>query len=291
MKLFFSVFLWVLGSSLAFGQNAKPYQIYNQRGKRVTFKKMVKKLAKNDVVLFGENHDNSIVHWLELQTLKALYADKGEALVAGAEMFERDIQEMLDAYLEDSLSLDDFKSQSRPWPNFKTDYLPLLTFAKENDLRFIATNVPRSYAAIVAREEKGLDSLERLEPAERKRMAQLPIDFSMETPGYQEMEEMMKDHAGPNAQNYVKAQALKDATMAESIFENRHDKDLFLHFNGDFHSKEHGGIYWYLKNRSNDLRVAVISIVETEDESLSLDSEKPLTEFVIVIPSDMTKTY
>lgn len=291
MKNGFLILLFFLCFSLAWAQNPRAYRIYNKKGKEVSFDKMIKKLAKNDVVLFGENHNNAIVHWLELRTLKALYKKKKKALAVGAEMFERDTQEFLNAYLTDSISLDSLKSTARPWPNFKTDYLPLLNFTKEKGLRFVATNVPRPYAAIVAQKEGGLDSLEQLEGKEKQWLAKLPIVFDMETPGYKKMEGMMKDHAGPNALNYVKAQALKDATMAESILKNREKKGLFLHFNGNFHSKEHGGIYWYLKKESKRLRVAVVTIVESDEKDLPLNVEETPTEYMIVVPSDMTKTY
>ena len=292
MKLFIAAFLVLFNFNCLLGQNPLAYQIYNQRGKEVSFDKMVKKLSRQDVVLFGEYHNNAIVHWLELRTAKALYKKKSGKLVLGAEMFERDIEKYVDAYLQDSLDLKEFEEKSRPWANFKTDYLPLLDFAKEKALKFVATNVPRRYAAIIARHENGVDSLQQLQREEQKWMAKLPFKFEPETtPGYQEMEEMMKDHAGSMAINYVKAQALKDATMAESVLVNSGKREIFLHFNGDFHSQNHGGIYWYLKQSEKRLKVATISIAESDKDDLPLEDNDTVSEFIIVIPSDMTKTY
>jgi len=178
----------------------------------------------------------------------------------------------------------------RLWNNFATDYKPLVDFAKEKNLDFIATNIPRRYASIVAK--KGLDSLNSVTDKEKSYMMKLPVEVTLETPGYPEMKEMMGDHAGPNAMNFVAAQAVKDATMAESIYKNYKKGQLLLHYQGDFHSKEYGGIFWYLKKLNPDLKIAVISVFESEDAKLPLPEEAFVpTEYNLVFPTDMTKTY
>ncbi|MBW7839221.1 MAG: ChaN family lipoprotein, partial [Chitinophagaceae bacterium] len=85
------------------------------------------------------------------------------------------------------------------------------------------------------------------------------------------------DHSGPRAMNFVAAQAIKDATMAESILENLKRKQLMLHFEGDYHSKEYGGIYWYLKEKKKRLKIAVVSVFESDDLSLPLPEGAVLT--------------
>ena len=67
-------------------------------------------------------------------------------------------------------------------------------------------------------------------------------------------------------------------------------EDINLHFNGDFHSKEFGGIYWYLKRNNVDLKVETIAVVESENFEFEKDYEK-LGNYIILIPTDMTKTY
>ncbi len=273
-----------------FSQEIKPYQFYNKKGKTFHFEKMAEELAKYDIVLFGEHHNNSINHWLQLQLTKALYAKKKSNLVLGAEMFERDNQLQLNNYLSGKLNEKVLKDSMRLWNNFNTDYKPLVDFAKDNKLKFIATNIPRRYASIVAK--KGLDSLNTVTAKEKTYMMKLPVEVTLDTPGYPEMMEMMGDHAGPNAMNFVAAQAVKDATMAESIFQNFKAGQLLLHYQGDFHSKEYGGIYWYLKKLNPDLKIAVISVFESEDSELPLPKEDFFpTEYNLVIPADMTKTY
>lgn len=282
------LFLFLLLNSLN-AQELKSYQIYDKDGQSRDFGRMTEALKDYDVVLFGEYHNNSILHWLQLQTTKALYEFKGNQLVLGAEMFERDNQDQLDLYVAGLYTEKEFGKEARLWPNFHTDYKPLADFAAKNELRFIATNVPRKYAAMVARFDQ--DTLQKLPQKEREYMAQLPFEVDINTPGYRELLDMFRDHAGENVHQYVAAQAIKDATMAESILQNLNKGELLLHYQGDYHSKEYGGIYWYLKKKNKRLKVAVISVAESFEAHLPLPHDFIKTDFVIVVPGDMTKTY
>lgn len=276
--------------SCAFAQDLPAYKFYNQKGKQVRFSKMVNDLSQYDIVLFGEHHNNSINHWLQLELTKALHAKKNGNLILGAEMFERDNQTQLNDYLNGTLNEKQLADSARLWMNFKTDYKPLVDFAKKKKIKFIATNIPRRYASIVAR--KGLDSLNFVNPNEKSWMMKLPVEVTLDTPGYPEMIEMLGDHAGTNPMNFVAAQAVKDATMAESILDAFQPGQLFLHYHGDYHSKQYGGIYWYLKQANPDLKIAVISVFESEDAKLPTPKEDYIpTEYNLVFPANMTKTY
>lgn len=270
------------------GQELKSFQIYNEKGKSIHFGKMIKHLEKYDVVLFGEYHNNSIVHWLELKTTQALYDKIGNKLILGAEMFERDNQSAINQYLSGESDHKTLEKDARLWKNHNTDYKPLLDFAKDHKLAMVATNVPRRFASEVAK--KGQDSLV-LSNEDIPWVVKLPYKVTLETPGYVEMKKMMGDHAGSKAMNFVAAQAIKDATMAESILAYWQPGRLFLHYHGDFHSKEFGGIYWYLKDANPNLKIAVISLTESEDINLPLPKDFVKTTFSIVLPADMTKTY
>lgn len=118
--------------------------------------KIVKQLSDYDVVLFGELHNNSIVHWLQLKFTEALYQQKNSQLILGAEMFERDNQPQLDRYLSGKLDPKNLKDSVRLWNNYITDYKPLLDFAKTKNLKFIAGNIPRKYASQVAETRTGV---------------------------------------------------------------------------------------------------------------------------------------
>lgn len=272
-----------------YGQELKSYQIYNHKGNKNNFGKMIRKLKDYDVVLFGEYHNNSILHWLQLKTAEALYRHKQEDLILAAEMFERDNQDMLDAYISGELTESEMAQKIRLWNNYQTDYASLVEFSKERKLAFIASNVPRKYAQVVAR--FGQDSLLNLPENEKKWMVALPYKVDMNTPGYEEIKEMMGNHAGDQMEQFIAAQAIKDATMAESIAKYAESGKLILHFNGDFHSKAYGGIYWYLKKAQPDLKIAVISVIQSDYPKLKLPKDFSKTEFTIVVPEDMTKTY
>lgn len=287
--------LFIIVSIQLNAQYKKVYQIYNKNERKTDFGKMIKELAKYDVVLFGEYHNNAINHWLQLQTTKELYKIKGNQLILGAEMFERHQQNQLTNYLKGTISDIEFQKNTKLWSNYKTDYKPLVDFAKEKNLDFIATNVTRQYASYVSK--NGLESLDTISTNEKLLLARLPITIDYEAPGYPEMIKMMGDHAGIKAKQFVAAQALKDATMAESILNNWNENALFLHYNGDYHSKNYGGIYWYLKFFRPNLKIAVIEILETADlnEKLSVIKSKneniTTTEFIIVFLKDSPKSY
>ena len=75
-------------------------------------------------------------------------------------MFETDNQLILDEYMADLISEEKFEEEARLWKNYKTDYKPLVLFAKNHHLEFIATNIPRRYANSVFK--KGLAVLDSL---------------------------------------------------------------------------------------------------------------------------------
>ncbi|GAE62821.1 ChaN family lipoprotein [Chryseobacterium indologenes] len=272
-------------------QNFKAYQFYDKKGKEVNTDKIVKELADYDVVFFGENHNSSVNHWLQLKITEALYEKKKGQLILGAEMFERDNQPQLNQYLKGKFDAKTFKDSARLWNNYATDYKPLVDFAKNKKLNFIATNIPRKYASQTAKE--GLESLNKLSDKEKAYIAQLPINVTLDTPGYPEMKAMMGDHAeGTKVMNFISAQATKDATMAESIVKNFQAGKTFIHYNGNYHSKEFGGIYWYIKQKNPNMKMAVISVFESEDPELKIPSKDYIpTDFNLIIPGDMTKTF
>ena len=288
LTLFLIAFSSVIPSFHGLAQEKlEAYRIYSSNGKVVSFEEMTRVLAKNDVVLFGEMHNNPIDHWLQIELIEAL--DEAHNLVLGAEMFERDDQLVLFEYLSGTIRLEHFKKEAKLWPNYDTDYAPLVEFAKENDLQFIATNVPRRYASLVA--SKGPLALDSLDEEAKRFLPQLSLVVDTADVGYNDMREMMGGHGhGMNIENLIAAQALKDYTMAINIIRFRSEKDLFVHFNGSFHSQKFSGINTYLKKLDPLLKVGVIA--STESETLAFqDDWKELGDFIIVTHTSMTKTH
>lgn len=275
-------------SSTAFAQ-PKAYNLFNNKGKEVTYSKMVKDLKEADIVFFGELHNNPICHWLQLEVTRDLYSTEIQNLVLGAEMFETDNQLLLNEYIENFISEKSFEKEARLWPNYKTDYKSIVTFAKENSLSFIATNVPRRYASSVFK--NGLDKLDKLPEYSKVFIAPLPIKEDYDLPCYKQMLEMDMHGMTENPKYYPQAQMIKDATMAHFIYGNWSEGELFLHFNGNFHSDNKEGIVWYLRQLNPNLKIVVISTVEQERIDKLHPDHADKADYILAIPERMTKTY
>jgi uncharacterized iron-regulated protein len=284
MKKCFTVVAILFFQGLLFAQQKPAYVLYNAQGKKVSYKKMIKRLAKKDIVLFGEFHNNAISHWLELSVAKDL-AEKRN-LTFGAEMFEADNQQALNDYLSGKINAKGLDSLARLWSNYKTDYAPIVNFAKEKNAAFVATNIPRRYASMVSK--KGFGSLDTLSALEKTWMAPLPMDYDSLLPGYVKMMTMMGGHGSPNM---PKAQASKDATMAYFILQNFKPGSLFIHYNGAFHSDNYDGINWYLIRKRPDLGYGTITTVSQKNIKELLAENKGKADFIICVDEDMTNTY
>jgi uncharacterized iron-regulated protein len=275
----------------AFKSDKPAYALYDNEGKKVKYDKMIENISKTDVVFFGELHDNPISHWLEYEVTADLHEVVGERLVLGAEMFEADNQLLIDEYLSKAYEADKFEAEVKLWKNYKTDYKPLVEFARKNNLPFIATNVPRRYASIVSK--KGLESLDSLPDESKRFIAPLPINYDPEVRSYKDMMQMtgMPGMGGKVNENFPKAQAIKDATMAHFILKNLEAGRVFIHYNGSFHSDNYSGIIHYLKRERPEIKVSTITTVLQADTD-SLKAEYLNTaDYIIVVPETMTRTY
>ncbi|MBO0329540.1 ChaN family lipoprotein [[Muricauda] lutisoli] len=283
MKKVLLLFAFALTLLTASGQK-QAYVIYNAKGKKVSYKKMLKILEKKDMVLFGELHNNPIAHWLQYELTADLYAKR--QLILGAEMIETDNQDELNDYLSGKIDYKALDSTARLWNNHKTDYAPLVDFAKDSNLVFVASNVPRRYASMVYK--GGFEALDSLPVQEKEWIAPLPIAFDPELPGYQNILKMMGDHGSPTL---VMAQAIKDATMAHFILQNYKEGSLFLHYNGAYHSNDYEGILWYLQMERPDLEYGTISTVTQENVHELEEENRNMADFIICVDQNMTTTY
>lgn len=284
MKKIFTIVCSLFVISTLHAQQKSPYTLFDAKGRKVSYAKMIRLLKEKDIVLFGEYHNNTIAHWLQLSVTKDLQTKR--SLILGAEMFEADNQTALNQYLAGQLSGKGLDSNARLWKNYPTDYAPLVNFAKANQLPFIATNIPRKYAALV--NKGGFGKLDSLSSEEKKWMAPLPFPYDANLPGYVNMMKMMGVHA---TENMPKAQASKDATMAHFILANHQESALFLHFNGAYHSDNYDGIYWYLKQQKPALKIGTISTVSQANIKSLLAENLGKADFIICVDTDMTNTY
>ncbi len=262
------------------------YRVFNRKGEVSAYNEMLKHATQADIILFGEIHNNPICHWLQMELIRDIYKVKDDHMILGAEMFEADDQLIIDEYLSGLINEKSFEARARLWANYKTDYKPLLNFAKDLELPFIATNVPRRYANMVY--HGGFEVLANLSPTARGYMPPIPFAYDSTLTGYKNMSAMAGVHGSANM---PKAQALKDATMAHFILQNHTKNKVLVHFNGTYHSNNFEGIGWYLKFANPDLNVMTIATV-TQNQLDTLQTDHlNMADFTLVIPETMTTTY
>ncbi len=283
-KLLFALTVLMLNSGLKPDKPA--YILYDKNGKVTSYQSLVSEIKKADIVFIGELHNNPIVHWLQLELTKDLFNKHGKNLVLGAEMLEADNQIIVDEYLAGLLTTKKFEEECRLWDNYKTDYKPLLEFAKTSGIKFIATNIPRRYASIVY--NSGFEGLEKLSAEAKVFMAPLPLEYDSTVNCYSEMLKMGRSHGGTNL---PKAQAAKDATMAYFIKGNYNKKGAFVHYNGAYHSDNYEGIVWYIKKAIKNVKVFTVSSVQQTDISKLEEEHIGKADVIICIPDNMTTTY
>ena len=289
MKIGMIIILWFcLTGGLVVAQEKRAYTLFDADGQEADYAHMMSVLGEQQVVFIGEIHNCPIAHWMEYEIVRDLYALHKDRLMIGAEMFERDDQLVLDEYLSGLITAERFTKEAKLWPNYPTDYKKIVEFAKTNRIPFVATNVPRRYAAMVSR--GGFGALEQLSEEAKNYIAPLPLNYvrnegvetyfrSMEMPGAKK----------EDTEKLAKAQALKDATMGWSIAQNI--GSYFVHLNGSFHSANQAGIITYLNRYRPGLKIATVEVVRQEKtDKLDKDVMRK-ADFYICVPTDMTTTY
>jgi uncharacterized iron-regulated protein len=287
-----SVFVFLLFCSVSMNaQQKKAYQLYTSSGAPIDYNQMLESVSKSDFIFFGELHNNAIAHWLQIELTQDLYKNTGDKLVLAAEMFESDNQVILDEYLSGLISKSRFEAECRLWPNYKNDYMPLVEFAKEKKIPFVASNVPRRYASLVS--QKGFEGLDSVSGEGQAFFPPLPIEYDPEVPCYKEMLNMGGGMmgGGHGNENLPKAQALKDAAMAFFSLKYFVTGNQVLHFNGAYHSQNHEGIIWYVNLYNPGLDIKVIHTVTQADVYQLEEDNKGLGDFILVVDEDVTTTY
>lgn len=233
----------------------------------VGWDRAVSRLAQADAVFLGETHLDRLTHEAELELLRALTGARGGRVALAMEMFERDVQPVLDDYLAGRITESDFLSRARPWPNYRTDYRPMVEFAKGAGIPVIASNLPADLRRKLA--QGGAEALAALTPAER---ALVPERLIENPPEYWErVEQATLGHGalgmGGGEDRLYDGQNLWDNTMAESVARSlaQDPRRLVVHVNGGFHSAFWQGTVWQLVQRSPGVKVATVGIETTSD--------------------------
>ncbi len=241
---------------------------YYHDDKEISLSQAVEIASDYDVVFFDEYHDQTAIHQAERNFLIEYYK-KNPQMILSMEMFERDVQQDMNGYLQGKITEEEFLAASRPWNNYLPDYRPLVEFAKENDVFVLASNIPRRIAAQYAK--TGDFSL----ISETDRIY-LPQEHLV---GYEAYYDKFKNYMLQGSDRspmimtperielFYKAQCLKDDTMAESIslFANAHKDTKILHVQGAFHGDEHLGVVEKLNKLNPALKTVVITPVEMKD--------------------------
>lgn len=262
-------------------------------GQDLAFSDLVQRIAGADVVFFGEQHDDPETHRTELGVLDAI-GRSGRPVILSLEMFERDVQGVLDDYLAGRVGEAEFLAKSRPWDRYVTDYRPMVELAKARGWAVVASNVPRTMASAIGR--KGLAALDTLTPVERSWAAR---DNQCPDDAYRaRFMETMRGHGSGGAapapgdtlpttvaNRFYYAQCVKDETMAESIASARERgprNAIVVHYDGAFHSDYHQGTVARVQRRAPNLRMVVLSAVPVTDQSTATVVEhKGRADFLI----------
>lgn len=246
----------------------------SRAGRWVAWAMMADSLARHDVVVVGEQHDDPVTHRTEAALLDAI-GRRREHVMVSLEMFERDVQPLLDDFGVGRMTEADFLARSRPWANYAADYRPLVELARARRWPVVAANVPRPLASAVAR--GGMAALDTL-PFSHRRLLAAERRCAPEGEYFRRFGEAMGGMQGHGAGTdtaaaratlvrFYEAQCVKDETMAESIVRARDTWRgwMVVHYTGAFHSDRRLGTVERLARRLPDVRIAVVSIVPVPD--------------------------
>lgn len=225
----------------------RDFRVFGPRGRSRSFAELVAAMGRADAVVVGEQHDDAIGHGVEAQILVRAYeahgrAGAGRPVVLSLEMFERDVQYIVDEYLAGLITEDQFLRSARPWDRYATDYRPMVEFARVHGLPVVAANAPRRYVNRVTR--LGPGSLADL-PAEARRF--LPaLPYPGPSARYEaQWNALMAEAGGGHGMGYaLDAQALWDAAMGGAVAEALTERPgaLVVHYAGAFHVASYTGI-------------------------------------------------
>jgi uncharacterized iron-regulated protein len=271
------------------------YSIYRGDGSAATLDQLVAESRAAVVTFLGESHDDPVAHHLEEQILRKTWEPDAAAL--SLEMFESDVQYVLDEYLSGLITEAHLVSSGRAWRNY-ADYRPLIEFAKEKRMPVVAANAPRRYVNRVTR--LGATALTDIDPEGRRFLPPLP--YAPASAEYaakfaRVMEEHREQGKPPSPESEARAleaQSLWDAAMAYSIadFLTKHPDKRVLHVNGSFHTANRlGTVEHLLRYRPNTPVVVVTILPEKSFPEFDAKTMQGAGTFVVVTDPGLPRSY
>jgi uncharacterized iron-regulated protein len=249
------------------------YKIYNtSTQKPATLNDIINEMAGADVLFYGEEHNDSIGHTVELALLTGLLEKYPNQIVLSLEMFETDAQPVLNEYLKGLIREKNLISDGRAWPNYK-DYRPLVELARLKHFPVIAANSPSRYTNRVTR--LGLSSLQQLDATAKSWLPPLPIDTATGA-YYDKFATIMGGHASMPGMQIYQSQNLWDATMAWSISKYLKSQagSKIMQVNGGFHSEDKLGAAAQLKKYAPKARIINVAAYAVENFNEETDWSK-----------------
>jgi uncharacterized iron-regulated protein len=265
-------------------QEGEDFVVYTADGRPATVDDIVAAMVDHDAVFVGEEHNDPVTHRVQALLLQRAFLDHASSrtVVLSLEMFERDVQYIVDEYLDDLITESHFRSSARPWENYEADYRPMVEFAKAHDLEVVAANAPRRYVNRASR--LGRDSLGVLGPEATRHLPPLP--YPEASPDYQaEWDALMGEAAAHMRGAPLDGQTLWDASMGHAVASalDRVDGALVLHMAGGFHVENATGTPEALQHYRPGSRSLIVAARPAADPSV-WDAERlrGLGDFVVV---------
>lgn len=287
----FAVMLGLLLGDRAVAQDETsfaPKILATKTGQEISVEQLAETVAKDDVVFLGEEHDSDGAHQLQAALVRELIL-KGANIAISLEMFERDVQGVLNEYLAGRISEEEFLYASRPWNNYAEHYREVIELAREHRIPVIAANVPRELAAAIAKGQ----AVDQSQAAYRARSLNAPSDLYWE-----KFAEIMKGHGGSENETanrrMYESQCLKDDTMAEAITDflatHRHRHVTVVHLCGKFHSDFGLGTAARVAWRNGLARMTIVSTERPENlEKFDIRKYRTQGHYLFVVPPNAAK--
>jgi len=280
--MIFNIRRWVgLGSFIALmsflspvlAQPSSEWKVIDTRaGKEIRWRDLPGRLKNANAIFVGEQHDDPETHKAEAILLADMHQKVGDKLTLAMEMFERDGQSRLNDYLSGKIDEPDFVKSVRVWPNYATDYRPMIEFAKANKIPVLASNAPQKIVRKVG--QGGLTaSLASLSSEEKTQVASFILapesdEYSKRFGGIISAGHGDGEQMEPTMiRRFYEAQRLRDDTMGETVARALRDGRTVFHVNGSFHSDAALGTASSVLWREPLLtRLAIVKIVPYKDK-------------------------